>query len=80
MRHLFQALKKPLVAAPMFKYPDLTAHFNSSTDASGTALGCILGQKGPGAKEMIVVYGRMSLRSDERKFTMSEQEYLAVQL
>ena len=74
----FQALKNALVTAPMLKYPDMNAPFILSTDASGTALGYILGQKGPDGKEMVVAYGGRSLKPDERKFTVSEQECLAV--
>ena len=74
----FQALKHALVTAPMPKYPDMNAPFILSTDASGTALGYILGQKGPDGKEMVVAYGGRSLKPDERKFTVSEQECLAV--
>ena len=74
----FQALKHALVTAPMLKYPDMNAPFILSTDASGTALGYILGQKGPDGKEMVVAYGGRSLKPDERKFMVSEQECLAV--
>ena len=74
----FQALKHALVTAPMLKYPDMNAPFILSTDASGTALWYILGQKGPDGKEMVVAYGGRSLKPDERKFTVSEQECLAV--
>ena len=49
-----------------------------STDASGTALGYILGQNGPDGKEMVVAYGGRSLRPDEHKCTVTEQECLAV--
>ena len=62
----------------MLKYPDMNAPFILSTDASGTALGYILGKKGPDGKEMVVAYGGRSLRPDERKLTVSEQECLAV--
>ena len=74
----FQALKHALVTAPMLKYPDMNAPFSLSTDASGTALGYILGQKGPDGKEMVAAYGGRSLKPDERKFTVSQQECLAV--
>ena len=48
--------------------------FILSTDASGTAIGYILGQKDSDGKEMVVAYGSRSLRPDERKYTVSEQE------
>ena len=48
----------------MLRYPDMNAPFILSTDVSGTALGYILGQKGPDGKERI-------------KFTVSGQECIA---
>lgn len=74
----FKNLKQALVTAPMLRYPDMNTPFILSTDASGTAIGYILGQKGPDGKEMVVAYGGRSLRPDERKYTVSEQECLAV--
>ena len=73
----FQALKHAFVTAPMLKYPDMNAPFILSTDASGTSLGYILGQKGLDGKEMVVAYGGRSLKPDEHKFKVSEQECLA---
>ena len=65
----FINLKQALVTAPMLRYPDMNAPFILWTDASGTALGYILGQKGPDGKERVVAYGGRSLRPDERKFS-----------
>ena len=62
----------------MLRYPDMNTPFILSTDASGTAIGYILGQKGHDGKEMVFAYGGWSLRPDERKYTVSEQECLAV--
>ena len=58
----FKNLKQALVTAPMLRYPDMNAPFILSTDASGTALGYILGQKSPDSKERVVAYGGRSLR------------------
>ena len=74
----FNDLKQALITAPMLRYPDMNSAFILSTDASGTAIGYILGQKGPDGKEMVVAYGGRSLRPEERKYTVSEQECLAV--
>ena len=74
----FQKLKDMLITAPMLRYPNMNAPFILSTDASGTAIGYILGQKASDGKEMVVAYGGRSLRPDERKYTVSEQECLAV--
>ena len=62
----------------MLKYPDMNAPCILSTDASGSALGYILGPKSPDGKEMVVACGGRSIKPDERKFTVSEQECLAV--
>ncbi|MES9902577.1 MAG: reverse transcriptase family protein [Sedimenticola sp.] len=74
----FQSLKDSLTSAPMLSYPDMNAPFILSTDGSGEAISYILGQKGPCGKEMVVSYGGRSLRPDERKYTVSEIECLAV--
>ena len=74
----FENLKHALITAPMLTYPDMNVPFILSTDASGTAIGYILGQKDSDGKEMVVAYGGRSLRPDERKYTVSEQECLAV--
>ena len=74
----FENLKYALMTAPMLTYPDMNVPFILSTDGRGTAIGYILGQKDSGGKEMVVAYGGRSLRPDERKYTNSEQECLAV--
>ncbi|MES9881486.1 MAG: reverse transcriptase family protein [Sedimenticola sp.] len=74
----FQYLKDALTSAPMLVYPDMNAPFILSTDASGVAIGYILGQKGPHGKEMVVAYGGRSLRPEERNYSVSEIECLAV--
>ncbi|MEW8546122.1 MAG: reverse transcriptase domain-containing protein [Candidatus Thiodiazotropha sp.] len=74
----FNKLKEALITAPVLKYPNMNEPFILSTDASGTAIGYILGQKDEQGREMVVAYGGRSLRPDERKYTVSEQECLAV--
>lgn len=52
--------------------------FILSTDASGTALGSFWVRKTVKGKKMVVSYGGRSLRPEERKYTVSELECLAV--
>ena len=61
----FNDLKQALITAPMLRYPDMNSAFILSTDARGTAIGYILGQKDPDGKEMVVAYGGRSLRPGE---------------
>ena len=74
----FDTLKEALVTAPMLNYPDLNDEFILTTDASDVSLGYILSQKGNDNKERVVAYGGRSLRPDERKWTVTEKECLAV--
>ncbi|XP_060602869.1 uncharacterized protein LOC132755945 [Ruditapes philippinarum] len=74
----FESLKHALVTAPMIHYPDMNHTFILTTDASDTALAYILGQKGSDGKERVVSYGGRALRSDERKWGISDKECLAV--
>ena len=62
----------------MLNYPDLNDELILTTDASDVSLGYILSQKGNDNKERVVAYGGRSLRPDERKWTVTEKECLAV--
>lgn len=74
----FDTLKHSLVTAPMIHYPDMNKTFILTTDASDTALAYILGQKGSDGKERVISYGGRALRSDERKWGVTDKECLAV--
>ena len=74
----FEILKRALVTAPMIHYPDMNRTFILTTDASDTALGYILGQKGSDGRERVVCYGGRALRSEERKWGITDKECLAV--
>jgi hypothetical protein len=49
-----------------------------TTDASGTAIGYILGQIDDTGKENVIAYGGRALSKDERKWSVTDQECLAV--
>ena len=74
----FEKLKECLITAPMLHYPDLNSSFCLTTDASDVSLGYILSQKDSNNKDRVVAYGGRSLRPDERKWTVTEKECLAV--
>lgn len=74
----FDKLKECLITAPMLHYPDLNLSFCLTTDCSDVSLGYILSQKDTSNKDRVVAYGGRSLRPEERKWTVTEKECLAV--
>ena len=74
----FDTLKHSLITAPMLYYPDLNNSFCLTTDASDVSLGFILSQKDINNKDRVVAYGGRSIRPEERKWTVTEKECLAV--
>lgn len=77
-QNAFETLKNALITSVMLSYPDMNSRFILTTDASDVALGYILSQKGSDKKEKVVAFGGRSLRPDERKWTVTEKECLAV--
>lgn len=69
----FEKLKTLLTTPPVLAYPDHTRPFSLTTDASGTAIGYILGQR-----DRVIAYGGRSLNKHERKYPISEHEGLAI--
>lgn len=74
----FQTLKSKLLTAPVLAYPDPSKHFILTCDASDTAVGYVLGQLDDTKKEFVVAYGGKALSTDEKKFSTTEKECLAV--
>ena len=74
----FQTLKTALTSPPILGYPDMNKPFILTTDSSGSAIGYILGQKDSKGREFVVAYGGRALRPDEKKWSVTEQECLAV--
>ena len=73
----FQDLKEALIKPPILAFPDIDKEFVLTTDASGQAIGYILGQVQNG-KEVVIAYGGRALRKAEKCYTISELECLAV--
>ncbi|CAC5409028.1 unnamed protein product [Mytilus coruscus] len=74
----FDKHKDALCSPPILAYPDLTKPFILTTDASGTAIGNILGQFDLEGRERVCAYNGRSLSQSERKWSISEKECLAV--
>lgn len=74
----FDLLKTALTSPPVLAYPDNSKPFILTTDASGTALGFILGQFDDNGKERVIAFGGRSLNKHERNYTISERECLAI--
>ena len=65
---------------PMLRYPAMNVPFIPQTDASSASIGYIFVQKGSEGKEMevAILMSADHLGEMRVKFTVSEQEYLAV--
>lgn len=70
-------LKEALVSAPVLRCPDFNLPFVLQTDASGYGIGAVLSQVGKDG-EQVVCYLSRSLMPNERKFSTTERECLAV--
>lgn len=74
----FELLKTKLISAPILAFPDMSKPFIITTDASGQAIGYILGQKDDQNRERVISFGGRALKKEEKKWTVSEKECLAV--
>ncbi|CAC5385210.1 Transposon Tf2-12 polyprotein,Transposon Tf2-11 polyprotein,Transposon Tf2-1 polyprotein,Transposon Tf2-7 polyprotein [Mytilus coruscus] len=74
----FDIIKHALVNAPVLSYPDLDKPFILTCDASDTAIAFVLGQLNSDKKEYAIAYGNKSLTKEERNYTTSEKECLAI--
>ena len=71
----FETLKTALI---VLGYPNFNKSFILSCDASGSAIGYILSQKGDDNKEHVIGYGGRALTPTEKHYTVTEQELLAL--
>ena len=74
----FETLKHALTSPPVLGFANMNKPFVLSTDASGSAIGYILGQLDETGKERVISYGGRALRPDEKKWSVTELECLAV--
>ena len=73
----FTELQHCLTTPPVLAFPDFTLPYHLYTDASGDAMGMILGQT-QNNEERVIAYAGRTLTKPERNYTVTEQEALAV--
>lgn len=73
----FRKLKSLLSSAPILSCPDYTKPFEVHTDASDHGIGAVLTQRLNG-KEKVIAYMSKSLTKQERNYSATEREALAV--
>ena len=74
----FEKIKVLLVSSPTLRFPDFTREFIICCDASDVGLGVVLSQVDEDGKEYVVSYGSRALSKEEKNYTVSERECLAV--
>ena len=74
----FNLLKQKLTSAPILAFADTHKPFFLSVDASGSAIGYILGQHDNQNREVVISYGGRALRGTELKWSVCERECLAL--
>ena len=74
----FDTIKAKLLTAPVLSYADPTKKFVLTCDASDTAVGYVLGQVDEQKREYVIAYGGKSLTNEQRNYTTTEKECLAV--
>ncbi|KAK9687873.1 Reverse transcriptase (RNA-dependent DNA polymerase) [Popillia japonica] len=77
-RRSFDEIKERLVSAPVLSCPDFSLPFTIQTDASAFGLGAVLTQEHPEQGERVICYLSRSLSRQERNFSTTERECLAV--
>lgn len=70
-------IKEKLVSAPILSCPDFNLPFFLQTDASSSGLGAILFQQYADG-DRVIAYASRSLTASEKKYSVTEQECLAV--
>ena len=76
--HSFQMLNERLTGPVMLKFADPTDKYTLTCDASGTGIGFILSQKDQQGNDRVLAYGGRSLRREEKAYSITEREGLAV--
>src|SRR5699024_46198 len=70
--------KEHLVSAPVLACPNFDLPFTIQTDASAFGVGAVLTQEHPGIGEKVICYLSRSLTKQEKKYSTTERECLAV--
>ena len=65
-KNAFETLKLALTSAPILAYADMSKPFILSCNASGHAIGYILGQLDDQNRERVINYGGRALKTDEK--------------
>ena len=74
----FQELKRRLVTASIWSYPDFSKEFVLDTDASNFALGAVLSQVQEDGSEKVIAYGSRLMTKTERRYCATRREFLSV--
>ena len=74
----FNILKEKLISSPILAFANTQKPFFISVDASGSALGFVLGQRDSEGREVVISYGGRALRGTELKWNICERECLAL--
>ena len=74
----FEKLKLALTSSPILRPPDFNREFFLYTDASGYALGAVLGQKDDDGNEYVVAYASRMMKGAEVHYGITEKECLGV--
>ena len=73
----FEELKSHLTTTPIVRAPNWQLPFEVMCDASDLAIGAVLGQR-EGGKPHVVYYASKNLNEEQRNYTTTEKELLAV--
>ncbi|KAG5678810.1 hypothetical protein PVAND_008444 [Polypedilum vanderplanki] len=74
----FEKLKKCMCNAPVLRTPDWTKKMIIQTDASDDGIGAVLAQIDNEGNEYVIEYYSYSFKKNEKKYTATEKEMLAV--
>lgn len=73
----FNLLKEKLISAPLLQYPNFSAPFIVTTDASNYAVGAVLSQ-GEIGKDKPIAYASRTMNKHEGNYSTTEKELLAI--
>ena len=74
----FDLLKEKLISSPILRHPDMTKPFILMTNASGYAIGAVLGQQIGEVKDNVIAYASRALKKHEKNYSTIEKEALPI--